>query len=419
MRILWTVNTMPPEFSKELGMRSTHAISWIDAMSKRIKLVQDVQLAIVASGGRQSGSVLCRNIDGITYYVLPTDWNKKDYWAEIISEFQPDVIHAYGTEGRHNLSLIENYGKKIPIIISLQGIVSGYLRYYYAGMSQGDILKSMTIGDLLLKRTIWSGRSGFKKQIPIERRMIQGVSYVEGRSTWDRVFSRSINKEVVYYECPRMIRAPFFDHQWNYDQCEPQTILVHQGNYPIKGLHMMLDALALIKEEYPRVKMYIAGNIRFQPKTLKQRLLFSGYTKHLRKKIHTLGLENNIECTGYLNADEMAAKLASVNVCVIPSAIENAPNSLAEAMIVGTPCVASYAGGSAEMLNQGECGMLYRYEEPEMLAECIRNYFGNEVIAQEKSENAQKVARTRHHPVQLVERLMGIYTDVVNDFHRQ
>jgi glycosyltransferase involved in cell wall biosynthesis len=418
MRVLWTVNTLPPELSKELGISSAHAISWVDAMSRQLKQTDGIQLAIVAAGTRRIKELVCKKIDKIIYYVIPLDYAKKDYWGQILEDFKPDIIHAYGTENRQNINLISNYKMQYPIIISLQGIIKQYIKYYYAGMKMRDIIANITIGDVLLRRSIIDGKHRFKKQLVHEREMIANISYVEGRSDWDRVYSKSINRTLKYYHCPRMIRSEFFDYKWKLEQCEKHSILVHQGSYPIKGLHMMLDALVEIKKEYPDVIMYIAGNIDFHPKTLKRKLLFNGYTKYIKKRIRQLGLSDNIRFTGYLNAEKMAEKLSSVSVCVIPSAIENVPNALAEAMIVGTPCVASYVGGSPDLLNNGECGLMYRYDEPEMLAYRVMSYFENNALSCEKSENAIRVARERHAPKTLVECIIGIYTSVIDDFTR-
>ena len=91
--------------------------------------------------------------------------------------------------------------------------------------------------------------------------------------------------------------------------------------------------------------------------------------KHLIKDIN---VQENVIFTGTLTADEMAARTAKSHVVVIPSSIENAPNSLAEAEIVGTPTIASFVGGNMDMLKHNEEGFLYCYNEPNMLAEYIR-----------------------------------------------
>lgn len=415
MKILWTVNTVSPKVAASIGLRSTHAISWVESMGERLK--ERHSLAIAAPGA--CTRLRKQECEGITYYILPRDCEKTDYWGQILAEFQPDIIHTYGTEKRHNVMLLEKYRDSVPIVISLQGIITAYEKYYYASIPLKDILLNYTIGNFLLKNSIVRGRRNFRNQIPYEKRLLRSARYVEGRSDWDKAVSLDINPELKYYCCPRMIRKPFYGRSWKADACERHTILVHQANYPIKGLHIMLEALAKVRRHYPDVKLYIAGENNTVRDTLKKKLKKSDYQQYIEKKISALGLWDSIEFTGMLNAEAMARKLESVQVCVIPSAIENAPNALAEAMLVGTPCVASYVGGNADMLNQGECGWLYRFDEPEVLAARICDIFADPETAAQKSAAARRVAGERHDPDTLVHTIETVYTDICSRFRNQ
>ena len=393
MNVLWIVNTLPPNIAECFGIKSKHAISWVDAMGKRLECSPDVSLGIATLGN--DNNLHHKLIGRIDYYILPKSDSACVCYDAVLKEFKPDIIHCYGTEERISQKLIDKYSTDIPIIISLQGIITEYVKHYYAGMSEKYIRQNYTIRDILLRDGIFSGKKKFEKQIPLEQHMLKSVRYVEGRSDWDRVMSKDINSNLKYYYCPRMIREEFYNHQWNSDSYEKHSILVHQGTYPIKGLHIMIDALSRIKKEYPDVKLYIAGNSNVVRNSLKKKFTTPGYAKIVSDKISSYNLNENIVFTGYLNADSMSAKLSSVNVCVIPSSIENAPNALAEAMLVGTPCVASFVGGNADMLNYGECGFLYCFDEPAMLADKITYLFEHPNIAKEKSGRAREVALER------------------------
>ena len=97
------------------------------------------------------------------------------------------------------------------------------------------------------------------------------------------------------------------------------------------------------------------------------------------------------------------------HVALIPSAIENSPNSLAEAMLVGTPIVASYVGGVPDMLKDKEEGFLYCYNDPGMLATYISKIFESDELASYFSNNSRKTAWKRHDPLQLENTLIDIY----------
>lgn len=410
MNILWTVNALIPEVSKRLGLSGGHAISWVDAMSKRLKSRDDIKLAMVTSANVDS--LKSQEIDGIVYYILPKNCNKVDYWDSILAEFNPDVIHAYGTEQSHNILLLENHGN-LPIIGSLQGILTEYEHHYYGGLDFSTMLKYSKLQDLFSSSGFFTGRNDYIERSKTEQKQFNLLKFVEGRSTWDRVSALNINPNLKYYYCPRMIREPFFRYEWNPSTVERHSLFVSQGLSPLKGLHFVLMAVAKLKNKYPDIKLYVAGSDRLHPKLLRQKLTCSGYMNYLKHLIKDLGVEDQVCYTGVLNAEQMAERTASVNAVIIPSSIENAPNSLAEAEITGTPTIATFVGGNMDMLKHDEEGFLYCFNEPNMLAEYISRIFDSDELAMKFSKNAKNTARKRHDPQLLEDTLLQIYKNVI------
>ncbi len=412
MRILWSVNTLPPDAARAAGVSSLHAISWVDAMSRALQTNPSVTLAIAAPG---SGAKL-RTAQwlNIKVFVLPAAPTEAD-WGEILEQFRPDAIHVYGTERQHNLPLIRKYADAYPIIISLQGIITGYEPLYYGALSMREILRNYTLGDFITGSGILRGRKRFRAQIPAEQEMLRAVRFAEGRSEWDHALSARINPALHYSACPRMIREPFFHASWDPARLKEHVIFAHQGGYPIKGTHQLLEAVAMVRKNYPDVRLVFSGTAP-RTKGVKARLFRSGYRKILEKRIRALNLEDIITYTGYLDAEALAAELSRASLFVLPSVIENAPNSLAEAMLVGTPCVSSIAGGTMEMLQSGKLGYLYRCEEPFMLAHQIETAFCEEQQTIQMADAARKAAQEKHCPERLTETLTGIYADAIQLF---
>lgn len=412
MRILWTVNILMPAAAKAMGLFSGHAVSWVDAMSKRLSVRKDIRLAIACP---QACDRVCEyDVDNVKYYVFPRkDCDKIDYWKEILDNFRPDVIHAYGTEGIHNLLLLKNHAD-IPTVVSLQGIVSEYQHHFYAGIDFFTMLRFTTLKDLLVPTGFFSGRRSFIKQSKNEKEILRLAKNVEGRSTWDRVSSLNINPSLDYYYCPRLIRAPFYDKVWDINSVERHSILVHQAHYPIKGLHYVFEAIAKLKDRYPDLKLYIAGKDILHPTQFSRKLMPGGYANYLKHLIKEYGIEKNIVYTGFLSADELATKLTKVHTVVIPSSIENAPNSLAEGELVGTPTIATFVGGNMDMLEHNKDGFLYCYNEPNMLAEYITRIFESDELAIQFSQHARETARLRHNPETLEKTILNIYETLIS-----
>ena len=99
------------------------------------------------------------------------------------------------------------------------------------------------------------------------------------------------------------------------------------------------------------------------------------------------------------------------NVFVSPSAIENSPNSLCEAQLLGMPSLASYVGGTPTIAADGLSTELYRYEEFEMLASKVI-YLFEHGPDYERLEKARELALVRHNPENNYRQLLEIYREI-------
>ena len=93
--------------------------------------------------------------------------------------------------------------------------------------------------------------------------------------------------------------------------------------------------------------------------TWKDVLKLPAYGKYLKKLIRENQLEEKINMLGRIDAEEMKKQYLSCQVFVCPSVLENSPNSVGEAMLLGVPCVAANVGGIHNILTDGGDGFLY------------------------------------------------------------
>ena len=180
----------------------------------------------------------------------------------------------------------------------------------------------------------------------------------------------------------------------------------------------MLEAINILKEKYPDVKVIVAGNNILDTSTLKQKLKRQSYTKYLQRIIKKYDIQENIQYTGFLDAEVYKKTLLKSHVYVQASSIENSSNSLGEAMILGVPCVASNVGGTSTMLKDKEEGFLYPYTEPELLALYIEKYFESNEICKRYSENARKKAMERHDWEKNANEVINAYKTIVKKNNR-
>ena len=174
----------------------------------------------------------------------------------------------------------------------------------------------------------------------------------------------------------------------------------------------MLKALPIILRQYPDTVVNFCGSSVMSNK-LKDLLRFQGYHLYLRRLVKRLHLQEHVRFLGSLSETQMKQQFLDANVYVLPSAIENSPNSLCEAQILGTPVVASYCGGTPTLLTDGQTGYFYRYEEYEMLAQIVMRLFGQDNFTC-LSLAEMKVASHRHNREQNARRLAEIYHNIMH-----
>ena len=411
MKILWIVNIIFPYPAKKLGMQENAFGGWLTGLLDGVLKCDDMEIAIATV---YKGKDIKEFYDGkIRYYLLPgaptTKYNKilEKYWKEINDRFKPDLVHIHGTEMTQGLAF-QNACANAKSIVSIQGLVGEIGKVYYGGIPVKEIAKNITFRDIIKNDNIIQQKCRFIQRGENEKKSIKKAMAIIGRTTWDYANVKAINPNVLYYKANETLRSDFYNHVWNIKEMSKYTIFTSQASYPIKGLHFLLEAVAILKEKYQNVKLYVAGE-----NITNRGIKLSGYGKYIQKLIKKYGLENNIEFTGILNSNQIVQRVLDTNVFVLPSAIENSSNSLGEAMLLGVPCVASNNGGTMDILEHKKEGFLYPYTEPAMLAEYIARYFENDDLCLKYGENARKKALETHDRTKNVEELIKIYKGVL------
>ena len=402
---------MLPPICEALNIKVPVTGGWMYSSLKNLQKFDDLEFAVATVyNGREFVS---RLIGNTTYYLLPIgNKNNQRYlphleplWHRVNQEFKPDIIHIHGTEYTQGLAYIRACGNK-GVVVSIQGLVSVYERYYLAGILPKEIIRNITLRDTLRCDNIFKQKKKFLQRGEYEKEYIRSVKHVIGRTSWDKAHVRAINPDIHYHFCNETLRDEFYKHTWNYESCEKHSIFSSQAGYPIKGLHQLLKAMPLILREYPNTKLYVAGGDITKSKWYR----LSGYASYIKRLIEENGLRDMVNFTGMLSEKDMCARYLRSNVFVCPSAIENSPNSLGEAQLLGVPCIASYIGGVPDMMQNNELCM-YRFEETEMLAEKVCTIFSQ---GSEANVMSRTIAAERHNPTINSNVMHNIYNEISN-----
>ena len=418
MKILWITNILFPDICEYLDVQKPVVGGWMHSSLKAIKEVNESCSFAVATTYK-GDTLLEKKINGVMYYCIPfkevrppIDYNSnlEHYWFDIKNKFQPDIVHIHGSEYQHGLAYLRSCGNE-NVVLSIQGIVSVCRRYALGGIEEEDWKNNYTFHDFL-KRI--NQRKQINKNFDIrskgEIEYFKSLKYIIGRTSWDKAHAYATNPDIEYFFCNETLRPAFYKPQWSEENCVKNRIFLSQAGNPIKGIHQMIKALPFILHYFPDTEIYIAGG---SPIHLdwKRRSTFGNYLLSLMKKT---GTEDKFHFTGMLDEKGMVDMYLSSNVFVCPSSIENSPNSVGEAQILGVPCVASYVGGVPDMVEHGKTGLIYRFEEYEMMAEHICKIFHDSSFAKQLSVFSEKVALERHDSEVNAKQMYNIYNNIIN-----
>lgn len=402
MKVLWITNILFPEICDFLHRGSPVTGGWMKSLAEDLlEQYPNIELAVAALYG-DNKKLLKERIGKITYFCLPfneyrTTYNPamENYWKEIADNFNPDVVHIHGTEFPFGLAYLKANGGD-NVVISIQGLVGAYARYSLGNIEKEKLKKYRTLHDRL-KKTILNSPEMMEKQGKLEFEYLSYVNHVIGRTEWDKDHIWAINPSCKYHFCNETLRSPFYSkNKWSVQKCLRHSIFLSQAQKPIKGIHKMIEAMPLILREFPDTKVFIAGHNFLKRDSFKDKLRFTTYANYVLSLIKKYKLEEKFIFTGLLDEENMAEQYRNVNVFVCPSSIENSPNSLGEAQILGVPCIASYVGGIPSMIIDGVSGLLYRFEEHEMLASLVCKVFRNDELAYDLSQQGIIAAEKRH-----------------------
>jgi glycosyltransferase involved in cell wall biosynthesis len=421
LKVLWFTNILMPEACKFVGRPVAKGSGWwMSVLLDQLKKRGDLKLAVVSSAGLRD----CHfEAEGVEYFVVKTPlrrgiWNRLGSYrdslpiksqvrkyASIVNNWDPDVVHVHGTESEYGLIKAWGLTSK-PVAVSIQGLMSPCATKAYGDLLpvelHGRVRSTIGLGVSALQR--WKG---FHERVSYEESIIRSADMILGRTQWDHAWACAYRPDVCYRHVDELMRPEFREaSSWTLERCKRHHIFCTSGNQPLKGLHVLVEAVYRLRDTFPDIRLNVAS-AGFVPRPE------GDFARFVQRKIRERGLGQNVTFLGHLDATELVRQLQLANCYVMPSFIENSCNALQEAMLVGTPCVSTNAGGTPSVIEAERSGLAVSAGDAALLAWQIGRIFRDDDLASRLGSNARGTAMERHDPARVEEELLAAYSDVM------
>ncbi|GGY82947.1 glycosyl transferase family 1 [Cellvibrio zantedeschiae] len=141
-----------------------------------------------------------------------------------------------------------------------------------------------------------------------------------------------------------------------------QIITTASSDQPLKGLSVLLNALAQLRLEFPLLRLLVIGKLKAD-----------GITE---KELHNLQLANCVEFKTGISTEQLVSCYAESKMAIVPSLYEGFGLPACEALACGIPLICSDGGALPEVV--GDAALLVKAGDASALAHAIRTLLSSE-----------------------------------------
>lgn len=175
---------------------------------------------------------------------------------------------------------------------------------------------------------------------------------------------------------------------------------------PKKGFDVLIEACGILRSRNVPFEALIVGE-------------HGEHEAEIRRRIHTLGLENSIHLTGPMEQSKLYEEYRRASAFCLPCRVldngdrDGIPNVLVEAMACGLPVITTAVCGIPEIITDGINGQLIPPDNPQALADALLRLDDDPRLARRLSDEAQETVRTRFDGERFASQLADLFREIV------
>lgn len=330
--------------------------------------------------------------------------NSLDDYLEVIDFYKPDIIQIFGLE--HPFIRIVGH-TNIPVVIHLQGLLGPYSYKYCQRFSTTQLIFGTKKVDLLKGSVPHLYKRKIKKHLNLEKKVHDKCRYFLGRTEWDRLFARAFASSAAYFHCDEIMRPIFYERAWQKPQNNECRIFTTSTAGPYKNIDIIFETMKILNE--------FNRNFSFE-----WRIAGTNSNDRVINIMRGKGFSfENLTMLGRISSREIINEMQQADLFVYPSAIDNSPNALQEALLVGMPVISSNAGGIGSLIEHNRNGYLVPEGEPYSMAGAIIDLYNDEGKARKMGRNAREQSLKTKHPQVVVSSLIRSYSSILELHHEE
>lgn len=340
MKVLWITGR---EFS-EIPEKSSGAWQLATAM---LLVRKGVEITNLGLGKRSSQDSAENEVFGISQIIFGKALSKEKIAAcfeEILANNSFDCVQVWGVENKL-WEIFLSIKADLPILYYPQGVFAQMSKMNSASLGRFGALKTLVPSVFYYRNGPFFDNKRFNKRKKEEKYLAQKSHLVVFQSEWAKSQFNWLpeqKKGDSFYA----LRDEFIQSKatWSSVYTGGKLILYSScPGYPWKGLHHAIRIVKELKYYYPDVELRLAGGVG------RLDFLGQGYFLYTQRLIKKFKLEENIKWLGSLNALQIVVELQNCHFYLNPSFYESYCVALQEAIAIGTPSIATFAGAMPEL----------------------------------------------------------------------
>ena len=357
MKILWFTNT-PSNYS--LDSSGYGEGGWISSLETEMRKHKEIQLAVAFF---HRDTCFKKSCEGVVYYpmhkasslisktdrffrISAQDEKEISLCMKVIEDFKPDVIHIFGTESCFGLLCKRT---NIPTVLHLQGLMAPCINAWvppFYSLTDYFFAEGFSPSRVVLRIRGWAFNRHAAER---EKEIMRSCRNFIGRTDWDKSYVSISAPHARYFHCDEILRPAFYVPGTRKKASRP-TFVSTLSSPLYKGHDMVLKTAKIFKDTCVsdfEWHIYGISSIRLA-----------------EKKTGIRATDVNVVCKGTASAEKLREALLSCDAYIHPSYIDNSPNSLCEAQILGVPVLATHVGGVGTMMGEDAIDSIVPANDP-------------------------------------------------------